>query len=223
MKNSLIITGCIISVMAVLSCNKVRRNTGRAYMPDMVYSVAYETYAPTEERLSKYGAHYNNRPVAGTIARGDMFPYTLKNDTAGYSQATAVKNPLSSLDSKDFLEASRLYLVNCAICHGPKLDGNGPLYKDGNGPFTAAPKNFMADDMKALPDGKMFHSITYGKNAMGSYASQLNTKQRWMIISYIREKQKATAVTTSPAGTDSTGAAANKPAGDTTKTMSTKP
>ena len=29
----------------------------------------------------------------------------------------------------------------------PKLDGNGPLYNDGNGPFAAAPKNFMGDDM----------------------------------------------------------------------------
>jgi hypothetical protein len=47
----------------------------------------------------------------------------------------------------------------------------------------------MADDMKALPEGTMFHSVTYGRNMMGSYASQLNTKQRWMVIGYIRSKQ----------------------------------
>src|SRR5258706_9544723 len=199
MKKFFIIAGCIITVMAVVSCNRVRRSTGRAYMPDMAYSVAYETYAPTEERLSKYGAHYNNRPVEGTIARGDMFPYTLKNDTTGYSQAAAVKNPLSSLDSKDFLEASRLYLVNCGICHGPKLDGNGPLYKDGNGPFTAAPKNLVTLNM---PDGQMFYSITYGKNAMGSYASQITTRQRWMIIHYIKSKQAEKTATAAPAKTD---------------------
>ena len=35
----------------------------------------------------------------------------------------------------------------------------------------------------------MFYVVTYGKNAMGSYASQLSTKQRWMIIHYIKEKQ----------------------------------
>ena len=74
----------------------------------------------------------------------------------------------------------------------------------------------MADDMKALPEGKMFHSVTYGKGQMGSYASQLSTKQRWMIISYIKEKQKAAVTTASKAGTDSTGA--NKPAGDSTST-----
>src|SRR5205085_9485649 len=99
MKKFLIITGCIVTTMAVLSCNRIHRGTGRAYMPDMVYSVAYETYAPTEERLSKYGASYNNRPVEGTIARGDMFPYTIKNDTAGLTQSGSVKNPLPALDA----------------------------------------------------------------------------------------------------------------------------
>jgi hypothetical protein len=48
----------------------------------------------------------------------------------------------------------------------------------------------MADPVVSkMPDGQMFYSVTYGKNAMGSYASQLSTKQRWMIIHYIKEKQ----------------------------------
>jgi mono/diheme cytochrome c family protein len=200
MKKFLIITGGIITVFAVLSCNKVRRSPGRAYMPDMVYSVAYETYAPSDERLAQYGAQYNHQPVAGTVARGDMLPYTLKNDTTGYTQSRSVKNPLPALDAKNMQEAARLYLVNCAICHGSKLDGNGPLYNGGNGPFSAAPRNLMEQIMKDLPDGQMFHSITYGKGQMGSYASQINTEQRWMIIHYIRSKQSG-ATNANPAGT----------------------
>jgi cytochrome c553 len=205
MKKILIIAVSAITGIAVVSCGKIRRNTGRAYMPDMVYSVAYETYAPVEDRLGKYGAHYNNQPVEGTIARGDMFPYALKNDTASYAKSAAVKNPLPLLDAKKYLEAARLYLINCAICHGDKLDGMGPLFKGGDGPFTAAPKNFMADDMKAMSEGTMFHSVTYGKGQMGSYASQLNTEQRWMIIHYIKEKQKIAAGGAPKTATDSTG------------------
>jgi mono/diheme cytochrome c family protein len=215
MKKLLIITGWVIAGTAIVSCGKTRRNTGRAYMPDMVYSVAFETYAPVEERLAKYGAHYNNRPVEGTIARGDMFPYTLKNDSAGYAGSDGVKNPLLPLDAKKRLEATRLYLINCAICHGEKLDGMGPLFKN-DGPFTAAPKNFMEPDMKAMTEGKMFHSVTYGKGQMGSYASQLNTEQRWMIIQYIKEKQMTGAGATPKTVADSTGATATKPAGDST-------
>jgi mono/diheme cytochrome c family protein len=40
-----------------------------------------------------------------------------------------------------------------------------------------------------MTDGTMFHSLTYGKNNMGSYASQLSREQRWMIIKYIRTLQ----------------------------------
>ena len=35
-------------------------------------------------------------------------------------------------------------------------------------------------------DGTMFHVMTYGKNNMGSYASQLSREQRWRIVQYIR-------------------------------------
>ena len=38
-----------------------------------------------------------------------------------------------------------------------------------------------------LPVGKMYHSITYGKNLMGSYASQLTPEQRWEVICYIQQ------------------------------------
>jgi hypothetical protein len=55
----------------------------------------------------------------------------------------------------------------------------------------------------------MFYSITYGKNAMGSYASQITTRQRWMIIHYIKAQQAAktatAAATATVASTDSTG------------------
>ena len=189
MKKLLIITGCIATVIIMSGCSRVRRSTGRAYMPDMYYSRAYETYASTDA-LKNEGVNYNAMPVAGTMARGDMLPYPFKNDSTGYAKSASIKNPLDSAMIKtNIKEAERLYLVNCGICHGPKLDGNGPLWKGGDGPFPSAPKNFMADDMKKMAEGTMFHSVTYGKNMMGSYASQLNTAQRWMVIAYIKSKQ----------------------------------
>lgn len=189
MKKGLILV-CLISAAAVMvSCNKTRRNTGRIYMPDMAYSRAYETYAATDN-LKEKGINYDATPVAGTVARGDMPAYPYKNDSAGYANSRNVVNPLPKLDAKDYLEAARLYLVNCAICHGEKLDGNGPLWKGGDGPYPAAPRNLLTDPITAnMAEGTMFHSITYGRNQMGSYASQLSTKQRWMIVHYIKEKQ----------------------------------
>ncbi len=181
------IAATAVLATGLISCDNTRRDSGRAYMPDMAYSVAVETYASTD-KLKDRGIYYTALPVAGTIARGDMMPYTIKNDSAGYVQSAALINPLAK-GAIDMKNAERLYLVNCGICHGPKLDGNGPLWKNGNGPFPAAPKNFMDNDVKKLAEGTMFHSITYGKGQMGSYASQLNTRQRWEVITYIRSKQ----------------------------------
>jgi hypothetical protein len=60
---------------------------------------------------------------------------------------------------------------------------------------------------EAMPDGQMFYSLTYGKNLMGSYASQLTAKQRWEVITYIKIKQGKVKSAETPAATkDSTAA-----------------
>jgi len=181
-------------------------------MPDMTYSRAYETYAPAAERLknsSATGAQYTGHPAPGTIARGEMFPYSPKNDSAGIIQSETVKNPLPPLDAKQYLEAARLYQINCAICHGTKLDGNGPLFNGGDGPYIATPAQLIGNPVyESLSEGRIYHAITYGKGQMGSYASQLTPQQRWMITHYIKEKQAvAKGGNTGGATTDSTGAA----------------
>jgi mono/diheme cytochrome c family protein len=190
MKKLFIITIVVAVFALVQSCSDVKRKPSRVYMPDMAYSVAYETYAD-HSRLNDSGIFYNSTPVAGTVKRGDDAHYEILKDTTGsYNVSASLKNPLGALDTAQMVEAERLYLVNCGICHGPKLDGNGPLYKDGNGPYTAKPANLAAGPLYvAMAEGTMFHSITYGKNMMGSYASQVTPKQRWMIVSYIKSKQ----------------------------------
>jgi mono/diheme cytochrome c family protein len=208
MKKIWIITVMAATTIVMISCSKVRRSPGRAYMPDMAYSRAIETYSSTEA-LQKQGIHYTSMPVAGTIARGDMAAYELQNDSAGYVNSKNITNPLPALDAKQFIEATRLYLVNCGICHGEKLDGNGPLWKDGTGPYPAAPRNLLIDPVATMPEGTIFHSITYGKGQMGSYASQLSTEQRWMIVHYIKEKQAASKPATTTPVADT--AAAKKP------------
>ena len=182
--------------LVIISCSDIRRNPGRTYVPDMAYSRAYETYS-SKEKLEKKGIHYTGMPTEGSIARNDDFPYALKNTPEDYIKAAGVKNTLSP-DSVDMKEAERLYLIFCGICHGSKLDGNGPLFNGGNGPFTAAPKNFMDADMKNMAEGTMFHSVTYGKGQMGSYASQLSITQRWMVIAYIKSKQAITVAAAAP-------------------------
>jgi mono/diheme cytochrome c family protein len=181
------------------SCDS-KREPGKTYMPDMAYSRAYEAYTPND--LAKEDINYVPYPVEGTIRRGDLFPYTLPNDSNGYKMSASVKDPLPPLDTVQMKEAERLFNINCAICHGAKMDAQGPLATGGKVPAVA---NLTLAQYVQMPEGTMFHSITYGKGNMGSYASQLSREQRWMVIQYVKHHQGGgNAAAATPAATDST-------------------
>jgi mono/diheme cytochrome c family protein len=202
MKKLSIIAITFFTAAVIISCSDVKRQPGSVYVPDMAYSRAYETFAD-HSNLTEAGIFYNNQPVAGTMARGEELPFHLTKDAPGdttnYTASKLVKNPIDSLSAAEYKETERLYLINCGVCHGPKLNGNGPLYKDGNGPYAAKPATLVGDaKYEAMPEGQMFYSVAYGKNMMGSYASQLNRKQRWQVIKYIKLKQAASKASAAP-------------------------
>jgi mono/diheme cytochrome c family protein len=84
-------------------------------------------------------------------------------------------------------EGKRLFNIYCGICHGTALDGQGPLFASGK--FASMPANLKDAKYLHMTAGQMYAAIKYGKNMMGSYASQLDVKQRWMVIAYIKKVQ----------------------------------
>lgn len=89
-----------------------------------------------------------------------------------------------------------LYTINCAICHGDKGDGGGYLVRDANpaagdpgGKYPAAPANLLLDTFLLSSNGRFYHGIMYGKNAMGAYKDKLSFEERWQVIHYIRSLQ----------------------------------
>ncbi|MCF6401675.1 cytochrome c [Chitinophaga filiformis] len=198
--SNILIAAALVSGALLSACGKNNRKPGSHYMPDMVESRAYEFYS---ERLSTM------KPVEGTVKRGELLPYHLK--AADTALANAVKNPLM-LTKADLEEGKRLFNIYCAICHGSKLDGNGPLYNGGNGPYVAAPANLASGPKSDYSQGRLFHVMTYGFNAMGSYASQLDREQRWKIAAYIRSFQNNGAHAAEVLASDSTQAAPAAPA-----------
>ncbi|MFY7838997.1 MAG: c-type cytochrome [Lacibacter sp.] len=219
MRSTKIVTlGLVTVVLAAAACNNgPRREPGKIYMPDMAYSRAVETYAD-HSNLSEAGIYYDATPVAGTVKRGGVASFPLGKDAVGdtvnYVASKQVVNPLPALNEKDMAEAKRLYNVNCGICHGEKLDGNGPIYKGGEGPYPAKPATLVGDvKYENMPAGQMMYSVTYGRNLMGSYASQLTTQQRWMIIHYVKSMQPGGGAKPVAVTADTTTA---KPAADTT-------
>ena len=40
-----------------------------------------------------------------------------------------------------------------------------------------------------MPDGQMFHVLTFGQGNMAAYAAQVERDDRWRVIAYIRQLQ----------------------------------
>jgi len=209
-RSTIVFFGLAAMVIAVVGCSDVKRTPGTVYMPDMANSRAYETYSTNPVFAD---GRTSQGPEAGTMKRGDDYPVHIEmdkvGDTANYFASRSLQNPIASLTAEKMKETERIYLINCGICHGAKLDGNGPLWKDGDGPYPSKPATLVGDaKYEAMPEGQMFYSLTYGKNLMGSYASQLTAKQRWEVITYIKIKQGKIkqADAQAPASKDSTAA-----------------
>jgi mono/diheme cytochrome c family protein len=120
--------------------------------------------------------------VAGTVARGHLPPAFATPEEAG----TLLSNPLP-LTQAIAERGRRVFNDHCAICHG--LVGNGvPLLSRAYG---GKPGNFLSNEIRARPDGHYFGVLMLGKNAMPSYAADLDTDDRWAAVHYIRILQRA--------------------------------
>lgn len=186
MNKKYLITLLVAGAGFFASCNSgdIRRNPGKVYMPDMFYSQAYDAF--TTNPVTANGLT-SQEPVKGTVARGHALPdHLTEEDTAAYDALEFAYQ----FSADEIQEGGRLYNIYCGICHGTALDGNGPLYTSGK--FAAMPANLVAGDYyKFMKPGRIYHAIKYGKNMMGSYSSQIDDKERWQVIAYIKQMQAA--------------------------------
>jgi len=178
MKNKLTFIIIGFAVLAAGCFNASGDYPGTEYMPDMKHSRAYEIYTPNPVFKNGLTAQL---PAEGSVARG-FLPYTLPNTNEGYETAgRTVTSPFNSVEHKMAIEEGKaLFVTYCSVCHGKGGKGDGTLMATSNGKYPPPPSYFK---------GKMFHSITHGKNMMGGYYSQVSQTERWKIISFIKDLQ----------------------------------
>lgn len=184
------------------SCGGDPNSPGVEYMPDMYRSPAIEAYVDYGQdpyfRSEEFARQQRNRPsarkpVEGTIAFSAdpakaqfNMPYPFPNTPEGYEAAGAqLKSPIAMTEAT--VEKGKvIYTKFCQHCHGEKGAGDGPVVSNGNYP----PPGSYTGPLKDLPEGKIFHSLQYGRNvAMGSHASQLSKEERWWVTRYVQYLQ----------------------------------
>ncbi|WP_426669063.1 c-type cytochrome [Mucilaginibacter sp. McL0603] len=176
----------IAATVVITSC-KDKRNTGWEYAPNMYEHIAYDPDQPNPNFKDGKTAQ---KPPAGTIPIG-FTPFDYPNSKDGYELAgTEVKSPLPQTQA-NFADGQVLFEHFCSPCHGMSGQGDGLVVAHG---YPAPPsyskgQSSRGGAMKDLTDGKIYHTITYGVNAMGSYASQLAPEERWKVIMYVHHLQ----------------------------------
>ena len=159
-----------------VSCGD-KRKPQLQYMPDMYVSVPYDANGVN----SAGEIPVNRLPVAGTVSRSGVVAYDIANTNEGYEKAKLeLKSPLKVTET-NLLKGKELYGIYCAVCHGTKGDGNGILSERDK--FNGIP-NYKDRD---VTEGSIYHVMMYGKNLMGSHASQLNYKERWQVVQYVEK------------------------------------
>lgn len=158
------------------------------FLPNMVYSVAYEAQAPAPRFDGDFVVDL--RPPEGSVARGHE-PLLYEASPEGAALAGAeLASPISPDDSSAAVRGAFVFSTFCVTCHGPQGLGDGPVTKQGVPP----PPSLLTEQALTMPDGRMYHIITFGQGNMAAYASQVERDDRWRVITYVRQlQQQATA------------------------------
>lgn len=182
MKTLINIGIAIIASATMVSCFNDKKPNYQ-YFPNMYEPVGYDAYGEYEVFPGQQEAM---TPPENTLSRGYTI-YDYENTTEGLELAkTELKNPYE-LTEENLAVGNQLYTVYCAVCHGDTGDGKGILATREK--FLGIPS--YADAGRNIVPGGIYHVQTYGLNAMGSYASQTNEKERWQIAMHVMDLKAA--------------------------------
>jgi mono/diheme cytochrome c family protein len=177
------ILSIIVSSALLVGCAAEGDFPGREYAPEMIHSVAYD--AQSANPIYKNG-YTNQLPVEGTMAVG-KYTYPLPNTPEAYDlAATQITNPFEFTPDEINTQGQMLFVRYCAVCHGEAGDGQGHLVQIEKYP---APPSYFTPDLLSKSDGQRYHTIMYGKGMMGSYATQLDHQERWLVLEYVKGLQ----------------------------------
>lgn len=179
---------CLLAVALVgLACEDDPTVPNREYMPDMVTSAAYESF--TENPNTRDGRTMM-APPRGTVPRG----YEPVHFAPGPEEATRAGRELTNPIPDGPLVRQRGEIAFqrwCAPCHGHEGQADGLVARK-----FPRPPSLTAEHARRLPDGQIFHIISFGQGVMPAYGQLVTQRDRWMIQRYVRQLQGQPLTTT---------------------------
>jgi mono/diheme cytochrome c family protein len=76
--------------------------------------------------------------------------------------------------------------ITCATCHGPAGDGDSMVARQMS---LRPPPSLHQPQYLEKPVGYLYEVVTKGFGLMASYAAELNVRERWAVVAYLRALQ----------------------------------
>ena len=172
-------------LLALLAFNFVPTGSrsGRAYrfLAEMDPGPAVRSFTSTDLLP---GSMAEQVPPTGAVARSHQ-PLLFDASTNDAERAgRELHNPIQN--SAEAVAAGRkLFRTFCIPCHGAEGLGDGTIVSRG----FPAPPSLAAEHAQSLPDGRIFHILSFGQANMPPYRVQLTPAERWTVIHYVRQFQ----------------------------------
>ncbi len=180
--------GILLAVLAaelalIVALNPDYSRPNVEFLPDMAHQPRFSAFAANPY----FPDHKTLRvPVAGTIPRNlPPLGFTASPDDAVRAGKELV-NPFRPNDLRALARGEVVFRRFCVPCHGASGKGDGPVARRGYPP----PQPLTGEAAIQIPDGQMFHIVTFGRVMMPSYAKQISREDRWRVILYVRALQK---------------------------------
>jgi mono/diheme cytochrome c family protein len=117
-------------------------------------------------------------PASGAPAAAPATPHPATITAEDKARKNPVKFTEVSVE-----RGKKIYVTQCALCHGDKGDGKGELAAD----MKLNPPDFTKPDtLKDRTDGELFAIIGTGTDTMPPQGTRLSETHRWNLVNYLR-------------------------------------
>jgi mono/diheme cytochrome c family protein len=155
---------------------------GCSWFTDFKQQPKIDPWETTADTVPFRGNPQGSVPIYGSAAPG--FMYDRLPMPQSITTMANIPNPVPA-DSASVNRGRIQFQINCAVCHGPLGQGNGPAIKYGMAGIGIGAGSNAAN---TLTDGYIFGMIRNGRGLMPSY-NRIEEPDRWDIVNYLRSIQ----------------------------------
>jgi mono/diheme cytochrome c family protein len=156
---------------------------GCSWFTDFKQQPKIDPWETASDTIAFRGNPQMSVPIYGSAAPG--FAYGRGALPAVIDSMSGIANPVA-VDARSLRNGQMEYQINCAVCHGPRGMGDGPVTQFGYPPMPIGAGSRAATQYS---DGYIFGMIRNGRGLMPPY-NRIEESERWDLINYLRALQR---------------------------------